>query len=84
VSLASLVKDIKISSSINIKTEKLFNNFNGWQTGYSAFTHSFKDKDKLVNYIKNQEKHHRQISFKEELINLFHEHNIEFDDKYLL
>ncbi|HRP61272.1 MAG TPA: IS200/IS605 family transposase, partial [Vicingus sp.] len=37
VSLANLVKDIKLASSEFIKTNKLFKNFNGWQSGYGAF-----------------------------------------------
>jgi putative transposase len=84
ISLASLVKDIKIASSEHIKTMQLFKNFNGWQDGYGAFTYSFKDKDKLINYVKNQEQHHKTRTFKEEFIELLNEHGIEFDEKYLL
>ncbi|MES2139789.1 MAG: IS200/IS605 family transposase [Bacteroidota bacterium] len=84
ISLASLVKDIKVASSEHIKTMHLFKNFNGWQDGYGAFTYSFKDKDKLINYVKNQEQHHKKRTFKEEFIELLNEHGIEFDEKYLL
>ncbi len=84
VYLASLVKDIKVASSIYIKTNKLFPNFDGWQEKYAAFTHSYKEKDKLIAYIRNQEEHHRHISYREELIALLKEHCVEFDEKYLL
>ena len=84
ISLASLVKDIKIASSENIKTLQLFQNFNGWQDGYGAFTYSFKDKDKLIEYVKNQVQHHKTKTFREEYIDLLNEHGIEFDEKYLL
>ena len=84
ISLASLIKDIKIASSENIKTLQLFQKFNGWQDGYGAFTYSFKDKDLLIEYVKNQEQHHKIKSFKEEFIELLHEHGVEFDEKYLL
>jgi REP element-mobilizing transposase RayT len=82
--LSSLVNDIKLASTEYIKTKKLFKNFSGWQEGYGAFTYSFKDKDVLIEYIKNQETHHRVKTFKEELIDLLSEHRIEFDEKYLL
>jgi REP element-mobilizing transposase RayT len=36
VSLASLVKDIKLATSAFIKTEKIFPDFNGWQDGYGG------------------------------------------------
>lgn len=84
ISLASLVKDIKLSSSDYIKTKLLFSDFNGWQNGYAGFTYSFKDKDHLIEYVKNQEQHHKIVSFKDELIELLKEHGIEFDEKYLL
>ena len=84
VALASLVKDIKVASSEHIKALDLFPLFNGWQSGYGAFTYAFKDKDRLIAYVKNQEKHHKTDSYKEELISLLKEHEIEFDEKYLL
>jgi REP element-mobilizing transposase RayT len=84
VALASLIKDIKLASSSYIKTNDIFRNFTGWQDGYAAFTYSFKEKDRLIEYIKHQEEHHKKISFKEELIQLLNEHGIQFDEKYLL
>ncbi len=33
--------------------------------------------------IKKQEKHHEIKSFKEELIELFNEHGVDFDEDYL-
>ncbi|HSO89110.1 MAG TPA: IS200/IS605 family transposase [Draconibacterium sp.] len=84
ISLASLVKDIKLASSGYIKSHNLFPDFNGWQNGYGGFTYSFKDKDKLIEYVKNQEEHHKIVTFRDELIELLKEHGIEFDEKYLL
>lgn len=84
ISLSSLVKDLKVASSQNIKTARLFQNFNGWQNGYGAFTYAFNDKDHLIEYVRNQEQHHKIQTFKEELISLLNENGIEFDEKYLI
>lgn len=84
VSLSSLVKDIKLASSIYIKEKNLFKDFINWQEGYGAFTYSIKEKDRLIEYVKNQEEHHRKKSFREEYVKLLGEHGIEFDEKYLL
>jgi REP element-mobilizing transposase RayT len=84
VALASLVKDIKIASSEHIKSSQLFHDFDGWQTGYGAFTYSYKDKNRLIEYVKTQDQHHKKHTYKEELIELLNEHGIEFDEKYLL
>ena len=84
VALSDLVKDIKVASSIKIKETGSFKNFTSWQDGYAAFTYSIKEKDRLIEYVKNQEEHHKKISFREEYIELLNEHKIEFDEKYLL
>ena len=84
VNLSSLVKDIKLASSAYINDNNLFRNFSGWQDGYAAFTYSFKEKDRLIEYIKNQEEHHKQISFKDELREILIEHGVQFEEKYLL
>ncbi len=83
ISISSLVKDIKLASSYWIKTNKIFKNFNGWQEGYGAFTYSIKEKDRLIEYVKNQEQHHKKTIYKDELILLLKEHGVDYDEKYL-
>jgi putative transposase len=83
IALADLVKDIKLGSSSFIKEKSIFQDFNGWQDGYSAFTYAFDAKDNLIEYVKNQENHHKSKGFREELIELLLEHGIAFDEKYL-
>ena len=84
VTLSSLVKDIKLSTSSWIKENSYFPSFNGWQDGYGAFTYSINEKDRLIEYVKNQQIHHFRKSFMEEYIELLREHKIDFDEKYLL
>ena len=84
VSLASLVKDIKLASTDHIKKTNLFPKFNGWQSGYGAFTYTIKEKDRLIEYVKNQEEHHSRKTFNEEYKALLDEHVIQFYEKYLL
>lgn len=82
-SLADFVKEIKVSSSQWIKTNGIFPRLSGWQTGYGAFTHSKQDKERLIQYIKDQQQHTR-VSFADELRSLLIEAGIEFNEKYLL
>jgi REP element-mobilizing transposase RayT len=84
IAISILVKDIKLASDDFIKSEGIFPDFKGWQDGYGAFTESIKAKERLINYIKNQEEHHRKISFLDEFKQLLKEYEIEFDEKYLL
>ena len=83
VALAHLIKDIKVSTSDWIKHEKVFPFFSHWQEGYGAFTHCFHEKERLIDYLKNQENHHARISFTDELLTLLKEAGIVFDDRYL-
>ena len=66
VSLADYIKDIKVSSSFWMKEGGKFPKFKGWQDGYGAFTYSLNEKDRIINYIKNQKEHHKKITFPEE------------------
>lgn len=84
VNVSSLVKDIKLGSSDYIKRNYLFPDFHGWQEGYAAFTYSIKEKQRLIDYVTNQEEHHKTMTFKEELIILLNEHEVVFEEKYLL
>jgi len=84
VSLSSFTKDIKMGSTDYIKKERIFRNFRGWQEGYGAFTYSLKEKNRLIEYIKNQEEHHRIKTFKEEYVEFLKEHGIEYNEKYIL
>ena len=83
IALADLVKDIKLATSKWIKTKKIFPQFEGWQDGYGAFTCSWKNKDRIINYILNQVEHHRHKIFREEYIAMLQQVGIEFDEKYL-
>ncbi len=84
ISISSLIKDIKLAADDFIKREDVFPKFKGWQNGYGAFSESYSAKDRLINYIKNQEEHHRKVSFLDEYKVLLKEREIEFDEKYLL
>jgi putative transposase len=66
IALSDLVKEVKTASSKWIKGTNTFPDFTHWQPGYGAFTHSLADKDEVVAYIKNQEEHHKVVSFREE------------------
>ena len=82
IALADYIRDIKTSSSIWLKETGKFSEFAGWADGYAALTYAWKDKDMIVNYIKNQQEHHKKESFEDELRRLLKEHGIEFDEKY--
>jgi len=82
IALADYVRDIKTSSSIWLKQSGKSPDFIGWADGYAALTYAWKDKEMIVNYIKNQQEHHKFESFNDELRRLLKEHGIEIDEKF--
>ena len=84
IALADLVKDIKTATSGWIKKEGAFPGFTHWQDGYGAFTVSHRDRNDLIEYIKGQEEHHKQIAFKDELREFLNKHGVKYDEKYLV
>ncbi len=76
------MRDLKKSSSIWVHEEIGTKAF-GWQEGYSAFTVSPPAREAVRKYIANQEEHHRQRTFREELIEMLEKAGVEYDPKYL-
>ena len=83
VCLADFVKEIKTTTATWIKENRVFPAFRHWQEGYGAFTHSIKEKDASIEYIKNQEHHHRKRTFLDEYRELIEAAGMEFDKAYL-
>lgn len=81
ISVSQAVKMLKGSSSKwlsdNYPELKLFK----WQVGYSVFSVSTSLLKKVINYINNQEEHHKKVSYKDEYIAFMRVNNIPFDEK---
>jgi hypothetical protein len=50
-----------------------------WQRGYGAFSVCKSTLDQVARYIRNQEAHHRKMSFEEEFIALLEKHGVSYD-----
>ncbi|MGD9126254.1 MAG: IS200/IS605 family transposase [Planctomycetia bacterium] len=81
--LANLVRTIKAFSSKWVNEEKLKLRKFGWQEGYSAFTVSESQADRVVAYIRSQKEHHKKNDFKSEFIALLKKHAVEYKEEYL-
>ena len=82
ISLADYMREIKASTSHWIKDKDIFPYFAGWADGYAALTYSWKEKDIIVNYIKNQQEHHKKEHFLEEYRRLMLEYGIKIDERF--
>ena len=65
--LSDFVRAIKAGSSKWIKNIDESYHYFGWQEGYGAFSVSGTRKNAVINYIKNQKKHHQEHTSAEEM-----------------
>lgn len=83
ITQVDLLQQLKHGSSIWVKTRgNQYKDFY-WQDGYANFSVSPREVDNVASYIRQQEQHHRKISFEDELLELLREHNIDFDQDHL-
>ena len=82
VSVADIARTVKANSS-KWMNEKFTTMKFGWQRGYGAFSVSQSALPAVVNYVRNQERHHRRRTFREELTILLTKHGIDFDTRHL-
>jgi REP element-mobilizing transposase RayT len=76
IPVARVVRDIKNASTRFIKEKVLFPEFRGWESGFCAFTVSARDKEQVIQYIRNQEEHHRYVAYEDELRSLLIENEV--------
>lgn len=84
IAISKFVQEIKVSSSKWLKQKPAFPHFSKWSKEYAAFSYAEKDKDRIINYIKNQKKHHKQTIFFDEYRNLLEENGVEFEEEYFM
>ncbi len=83
IALMNLIEQIKSHSSKWIKTKaKQYQNFY-WQKGYGAFSVNPTEVETVEEYIKNQEKHHKKMSFKDEYRAFLKKYKIDYNEKYV-
>jgi putative transposase len=82
---------IHFKSDPNVKTEssKWINDQRfckikfAWQEGYGAFSYSKSHVQQVIQYIQNQEKHHKKESFLQEYTSFLKTFEIGYEEKYI-
>ena len=82
-SIASVVKEIKrTSSAFANELSPTLENFH-WQRGYGAFSVSQSNLVEVFRYIENQEDHNKRVTFQDEYRAFLKAYEIEYDERYL-
>jgi len=82
--LSNIVRDIKANSSRFINDKKWIAGKFEWQQGFGAFSYSHSQLTNVINYIQNQEEHHKTRTFRQEYIEFLNLYNIEFKNELYL
>jgi putative transposase len=82
VSISDALRFIKSNSSGWVHDKWPRRSF-AWQLGYGAFSVSKSNVPEVLSYIRNQETHHRKVTFKEEFVDFLVKHEIEYDERYI-
>ena len=81
--LSELIKEVKRCSTNFINDQKWLKGKFSWQEGFGGFSYSRSQLDRVINYINNQEKHHRKKTFREEYIEMLKKFEIKFNEKFI-
>ena len=82
-SLSDLMKVVKGDSSEWVNKKKFAKYRFSWQAGYGAFSYAKSQVPKVIEYIQNQEEHHRKKTFMEEYIAFLDDFEIEYDERFI-
>lgn len=81
--LSDIVEKVKANSSKWINDNKKVMGHFEWQRGYGGFSYSRSQRNDVIQYIMNQENHHKGKTFREEYLKVLRDFGIEFKDDYL-
>ncbi|HXT65022.1 MAG TPA: IS200/IS605 family transposase [Pyrinomonadaceae bacterium] len=81
--LSDLVGDIKSGSTNFINRRRWVRGRFNWQEGFGAFSYSRSQLDTVVRYIRNQQRHHRTRSFRDEYVQLLDKFSVPYDERYI-
>lgn len=82
-SISALVQNVKTESTKWIKKQGFCSSPFAWQEGYGAFSYSKSHVHNVIQYIKNQEAHHKKESFLEEYQRFLKAFEIEYQREYI-
>lgn len=82
-SLSNLMQDLKGDSSKWINKKGFIKSRFSWQEGFGAFSYNKSMVNNAIDYIKDQELHHRKKSFLEEYHEFLEKFEVDFDERYL-
>jgi putative transposase len=80
---SDLMFHLKRSSSLWINQNRVTPGHFSWQEGFGGFTLGKSQVNDTIQYIVNQQEHHRNTTFKEEYLKFLKEYDVQYDERYI-
>jgi hypothetical protein len=81
---SDLIGRIKTGSTNHINEQRWIGCRFSWQEGFGAFSVSHSHLGTVIDYIRNQENHHRRKSFQQEYVEFLERHDVAYNPLYIL
>ena len=82
MAVAEMVRVLKANSSRWVNRKHQRKSKFSWQTGYAAYSVSQSNCEAVSKYIREQEIHHRRVTFQEEYLEFLKKNGIEYDERF--
>jgi putative transposase len=76
----------KAINAVKVNSSRWVSGFAGsfsWQEGYGAFSVSKSNVARVLRYIRDQERHHKKMTFEQEFIAMLEKHGMPYDPKHV-
>ena len=83
MALSDVVREVKNGSSNFINRSGWVMGRFCWQEGFGAFSYGHSQLKGIMDYIRDQERHHARRSFQDEYVRFLKKYEIEHDTKYI-
>ncbi|HEY4285133.1 MAG TPA: IS200/IS605 family transposase [Chthoniobacterales bacterium] len=80
---SNLIGRIKTGSTNHINEQRWIGGRFSWQEGFGAFSVSHSHLGTVIDYIHNQENHHRCKSFQQEYVEFLERHDVAYNPLYI-
>ena len=83
MALSDLVRDVKNASTNFINGKRWVLGRFSWQEGFGAFSYGHSQLTGIINYVRDQERHHARRTFRQEYLRFLKKYEIEHDERFI-
>ena len=80
---SELIGDIKTGSTNHINERRWIGCRFSWQEGFGAFSYDHSQLGGVIEYIRDQVRHHARKTFRQEYLQFLKKFEIEHDERYI-